>query len=809
MNKALSVCLSILVLVGCLPLALAIAAPDIINPVHVFDSTCDWTGDGATVDVSGDCLKMTTTSAYGAACSQNGFVKSLLDIDLMRFYVKNTDSDVDLYVQFMDALSNWWWQSVTIKGGSDEFVAYDYPLDSFAYRFSNNGTEFNLVDEGTTWAQAKEANKLTNDNYSTYRMYFILNTSEVGVELSVNKMSTVKYSTDDTTRFVYDFGNAGNWTEADGGTIDTVDGVAKFANTASYGNVESAAGLIKQLTIDGAPLNGSKSNAADAIRIYVKNPGTAAVKLRFQYSDSYNVVRLNDITIAGNSDEFVAYDYKLENFITPGYDQTGVNEVVYPKDTTLKTSMEIDSQPKNLVCTYRMALVFIETAPCEIYIGDMLVVKANSDPGGGDDKDEISGEPSHTPNYDVFEDFNGYADAAALEDIWVNEGSSEGAEFAPVNTTSSGKAGNITLNSAGSATYRNDFDASGNRSKYDKIRIWAKGNGERLFIQLNMPVTKQTNGMSMVSFVKEISTNTTGKVYEIPVSEFLLPDWWEGAGNDMTIKPDISKIHGIYLVVIATSPANVLVDNIGFIEKTDGNPDPNPDPDPDPNDKPSKKVVVFDDFNKYSDSAALNSAWKEINGAAAEKTSIGLVGDSKGGKMMKIFADGVVPGYSPVAISESAMADWSKYESLSLWVKGNGETVVVQICCPVSKLQQGGSKLLPHNFVFTASSEGEVVEIPFKSFAIPEWWTEANGYDPNEPFLMNKITTLNIQVIGKAGSEILIDDIKLVSSENGDPGKPSPQTGDAGVAALLLGILALAGTGMFVFRKSNIRLSDN
>lgn len=46
-------------------------------------------------------------------------------------------------------------------GGSNEFVAYDYPLDSFTYRSSNNGEASNLVEGGTTWAAAKEAGKLT------------------------------------------------------------------------------------------------------------------------------------------------------------------------------------------------------------------------------------------------------------------------------------------------------------------------------------------------------------------------------------------------------------------------------------------------------------------------------------------------------------------------------------------------------------------------------------------------------------------------------------------------------------------------
>lgn len=169
MKKFLAFCLSAMVLLASMPLVMVGAVPDTNTLQYVFNEDCTWSGNAAK-DVTGGYLKITNSSSggYNHIGSGNGFSKNLSGADAIRLYIKNsTDSDISLFVYFMDALAHHWQQAVTIKGGSNEFVAYDYPLDSFTYRYSNNGEASNLVEGGTTWAAAKEAGKLTANNYNT------------------------------------------------------------------------------------------------------------------------------------------------------------------------------------------------------------------------------------------------------------------------------------------------------------------------------------------------------------------------------------------------------------------------------------------------------------------------------------------------------------------------------------------------------------------------------------------------------------------------------------------------------------------
>lgn len=237
-------------------------------------------------------------------------------------------------------------------------------------------------------------------------------------------------------------------------------------------------------------------------------------------------------------------------------------------------------------------------------------------------------------NYDPLEDFEEFENSAAFANAWKNESSNKtGVDFELIRTTDGGRR-DVHLDGQGTkdATYRYAFQPDEAREKYDKIRLWAKGQG-RLFVQLCMPVEEQANGAQSVSFVKELSVGETGGVFEIKLAGFSLPYWWtEENGCDESITLDVTKLNGVYLVCIADVPTEMVVDNLGWVEAVEeemitreGEP------------AHDIQYEVIEDFNSYTNTESLWTKWKDSYSSLGAEMQ--LVHTTDGGKAARLISD--------------------------------------------------------------------------------------------------------------------------------------------------------------------------
>lgn len=144
--------------------------------------------------------------------------------------------------------------------------------------------------------------------------------------------------------------------------------------------------------------------------------------------------------------------------------------------------------------------------------------------------------------------------------------------------------------------------------------------------------------------MRNVQTIAAGQTSEMWLSSFSLPEWWnEANGYDPNIELDITKVTGMFIVVIANGEADFTIDNIGFLKSAS-------DVEPDPEPEPEGETFVLENFDGYADNAALRQAWRSANGAP--ENAISLAEDPAGGKMLKIAADDMTAAYRPVRIGE-------------------------------------------------------------------------------------------------------------------------------------------------------------
>ena len=769
MKKIISTSLSLALLLSMIVMATVssyAAAVDsaFYNPLVVFDNTLTpaWAAGDATAAVSYTSSSMTVVpnTAWGYVTSGNGFVRNMTSdggiwdyaggsnkqIDVFRVYVKNPGGATDMYLQFANGYNEIWWLCKTVPTSS-EYVAVDYPLDEFTFRFGGSNPS---LTGGQSWASARTAGLQDGNTLQTFNMQMIVNVS--GSTLEFSKITMLNNPKNETARFVYDFRNASAWTP-DSATVSLQEGTLRFANTGSYGTAASHNGFVKQLTADGTLTD------RDMVRVYVKNPGSA-VDLRLHYSDGYAIARHNTQTIAGGSSAYVAYDFPLGDFATPDFDQTGTVSTdtgnLHPANTKLKDDPYRDS---NSLETFRVTLQFFSTSASTLLLADMAAVRYAE--GAGDTF--VDGEPAHTVNYDVFEDFNSYADTAAMKAQWINDGST--ALFDLVSTTGGGKTASFSSASSQNAVHLRSFASDSERAKYDRVRLWAKGTG-RLFIQLNMPVPLQTNGAAIASFMYEVPVSAAGGVHELAVSSFTLPDWWGTVGNDTTLVPDMTKINGMYMVYIGGTSTGLLVDNLGWMEADSppvldtraGEPAHTVDYD------------LFEGFEGYSDKDGLKSVWQDSGSHPG--TDLVLVNTEDGGKAAMFTAGlaGQTATHLHTFTQDSARA---KYDRLRIWAKGTGR-LFVQLNVPVPA-QTNGATVASFVYELTVTAEGSVNQLFFSDLSLPDWWGTV-GNDTSVTLDPAKINGIYLVYGGADASELVLDNIgwmepsaETVIIRNGEP----------------------------------------
>ena len=313
------------------------------------------------------------------------------------------------------------------------------------------------------------------------------------------------------------------------------------------------------LTMDGGR---GTDNAADAIRIYIKNPGSDTVlKLHYQDEDANRWEQ--DITVKGGSNEFAAYDFPLADMVYR-YSDKGAEFALGDDGTTWAEIQTADASKIGVGQYQAFRIGFSLSEGATVYLSDMQVVTYAEEDGDKDPQGKI----------EILDDFNGYADAAALKKVWQNAGSSAGIDFVLGQGPDGSKAGKLTASAAGTAVYKLNFAGSDALKDAESVRIWIQGTG-KVVLQFGQPVEKQPDGSSTAPFQAIFDATPEGKVHEIPLSSFTLAEWWGGAGNDTSIKLDLTKANAFYLQAIMGENTAIQVDDFAVVHKAggSGNPD--------------------------------------------------------------------------------------------------------------------------------------------------------------------------------------------------------------------------------------------
>ena len=229
--------------------------------------------------------------------------------DGVRFTIRNPGETTDLIVVIGSAMAVQWKQVITVEGHSDAFVTYTCPLDRFVLEADNKGTPvFTAEDKGvTTFTAAAAAGRLIADDYDIYEMAFNILSNVQGRALTFGTMDIVSGG---SARTVHTFQS---WLLEGGSLASDGTGIA-LSNSAAYSYMKNHADFTAavRLTSDGARFNGS--NAIDALRVYIRNPGPS-VAVHVLYTSAMNVIWKKTLWVEGNSDEYVAYDCRLDELM--------------------------------------------------------------------------------------------------------------------------------------------------------------------------------------------------------------------------------------------------------------------------------------------------------------------------------------------------------------------------------------------------------------------------------------------------------------------------------------------------------------
>lgn len=235
-------------------------------------------------------------------------------IDSIRVYIKNSSAAAALRLYFIDETGLIWIQEVWVEGNSDEFVAYDFKMADF--HKGNMEGELRKNCELTAsafvpWAMALNIVSVNPADEMTFSR--IVKSYEI-IAATTGTTGTTAPVPVEKEKVIHMFGSLQNWKVIQGGTTEIKNGSLLLKNTggtyAAMENTEDFSGKIL-LTKNGKAWDGN--NGIDAIRVYIKNPG-AESGLRLYFFTTDGTLWIQEITVAGGSDEFVPYDFKMAAF---------------------------------------------------------------------------------------------------------------------------------------------------------------------------------------------------------------------------------------------------------------------------------------------------------------------------------------------------------------------------------------------------------------------------------------------------------------------------------------------------------------
>lgn len=204
----------------------------------------------------------------------------------------------------------------------------------------------------------------------------------------------------------------------------------------------------------------------------------------------------------------------------------------------------------------------MSSEPTDVVVDNIGFVKAGVDP---DKKPEVPKE-EYTQ---VIDNFNGYADDAALGAVWKPAGQTVDSAKLSIRLAEDAQEGKLLSIAADGVTAVVADTAVSRRQPMDwrqfhTLRLYARGNGES--VQIRVTSISAQDGQTSIPFVYTFAAPSAGKTIDVPLSELLLPSWWteeNGYNSDETIQLD--KIVGFELQVAGANGSVVAIDDIVLV----------------------------------------------------------------------------------------------------------------------------------------------------------------------------------------------------------------------------------------------------
>lgn len=437
--------------------------------------------------------------------------------------------------------------------------------------------------------------------------------------------------------------------------------------------------------------------------------------------------------------------------------------------------------------------IFVNQVGADAVSGSILIDDLRTD-GEGEYYD-----PEHPPVSSdpiVLEDFESYADTAALRATWSNR---NGATQLSLEDDRVGSG-------AHAAAYSFDFTSQsytevarwiggqevGNWAGRTQLSMWVDPNavGQNLLVQFRTPAQP---GQAEDTFwnVQIALEGDEPQQIHLPFADAIVG--WP-AGIDQALRPtdaDLASVRELVIMATKGSDASPAVGTFYLDDLVvDGGEPVEPE-------YPAGTPIALDDFEGYADDAALRAGWSNRNGA--EQLSLDTAHVGHGAQSAGFTYDFSQQGYSQVARWVGGQ-NWVGLDGVNLWADANGhaQNVIVQFRTgPVAgqsedtfwnlqtSLDPGALPSLPslRGQVTAALAETGVdtYHLPFDE-AVASW---PAGIDPQlrpSDALLSNVTEVVLMVTQADAQDVAgtvyLDDLSVGDVDFGDGGEPG--TGEPG-----------------------------
>lgn len=392
--------------------------------------------------------------------------------------------------------------------------------------------------------------------------------------------------------------------------------------------------------------------------------------------------------------------------------------------------------------------------PSSIVLDDISAATGDAEPTL-----PIPDEPDPEPaGAGVVDDFEGYADDAALRSGWTRAGAST-LSLSTANKASGTYGAAFPIDLTDGATFE-EFQRAINAdwSAYDQLSLWVQPDGVERKLTLQLAV-----GSNSYDYTTTVSG--TDPVELVAPFEDFRQSGFKGGDQSLRITPaELADTISLTMFIDATGNSTSRTGVYYFddirAEASDGTGTGEP--------PAALEPSVADDFEGYADDAALRSVWNRNSGVGVSLAPGVGTGANAGAFDYELTAE---KNYADFGMYLSS--DWSQYDALSVWVTPDaaGRATSVQL---------KAGKVFWDAPLKTVGADAQVVEIPFSDF-VPASYQEVSS----KPLPTDRPTAEQLALVenfsffinpgtGEATGTgtYYLDDIQAVTVDDTEPTQP-------------------------------------